>query len=127
MSSFSFPPETSCLFSETTKKVEQVNVGHVDDAYRDCGGSRHVPTVSLQLGELLGQSVLTVLQLPLLLLHVLHVVSQRPDLGLVLHTEGTTHRGGFTTNMATCSVTHPEPLLVPRKEVKGKSAKVPCY
>ena len=47
----------------------------------------HVQTLSLQFGELLGQSVLTLLQLPLLLLHVLHVVSQRLDLGLVLHTE----------------------------------------
>lgn len=51
--------------------------------------SCRVPTLSLQFGELLGQNVLTLLQLPLLLLHVLHVVSQRLDLGLVLHTEET--------------------------------------
>lgn len=49
--------------------------------------SCRVPTLSLQFGELLGQNVLTLLQLPLLLLHVLHVVSQRLDLGLVLHTQ----------------------------------------
>lgn len=51
------------------------------------GGLDHALTVSLKFGELLGQSVLTLLQVPLLLLHVLHVVSQRLDLGLVLHTD----------------------------------------
>lgn len=53
-----------------------------------CGDmlSCHILTLSLQFGQLLSQSILTLLQLSLLLLHVLHVVSQRPDLGLVLET-----------------------------------------
>lgn len=42
------------------------------------------PTLSVQFGELFGESVLTLLQLPFLLLHVLHVVGQRLYLGLML-------------------------------------------
>lgn len=41
-------------------------------------------TVRLAPGELLRQGVLTLLQLPLLLLQVLHVVAQDADLGLML-------------------------------------------
>lgn len=48
------------------------------------GLSFRVLTLSVEFGELLGQSVLTFLQLPLLLLHVLHVIGQRLDLRLVL-------------------------------------------
>lgn len=41
-------------------------------------------TVRLPPGELLRQGVLALLQLPLLLLQVLHVVAQDADLGLML-------------------------------------------
>lgn len=103
MSPFS-SPDTSCLFSESQQR-RQISLlcpvlffffirCFTDFTVKQlCGyleGVCLVPTLSVQFGELLGQSVLTLLQLPLLLLHILHVVSQRLDLGLVLHTEGTT-------------------------------------
>ena len=42
------------------------------------------PTLSLQFGHFLHQSIMALLQLSLLLLHVLHVVRQGLDLCLVL-------------------------------------------
>lgn len=47
-----------------------------------CGS--HV-TLVLQLGQLLAQRVVALLQEPLLLLHTLHVLGQRADLCLMLH------------------------------------------
>lgn len=44
----------------------------------------HGPTLSADLDQLLVQGVQVLLQLPLLLLHVLQVLSQGLDLGLVL-------------------------------------------
>jgi len=46
-------------------------------------------TLRLQFGHLLHQTILALLQLSLLLLHILDVVAQRPDLGLVLWEGGT--------------------------------------
>lgn len=62
------------------------------------------PTLSLQKGQLLSQGVLTLLQLPLLLLQVLHVVSQSPDLGLVLDTKR--RRRGLISQCTYCTDTH---------------------
>lgn len=42
-------------------------------------------TLVLQLGQLFAQRVVALLQQPLLLLHALHVLSQRADLRLVLY------------------------------------------
>lgn len=82
-------------------------------------------TLSLQDGELLGQGVLTLLQLPLLLLHVLHVVAQRLDLGLVLRTEGTTSRGTFyfptlQTNKRSAHNTRIRRPLLPMRRSPGR-------
>ena len=49
-------------------------------------------TLVLQLGQLLAQRIVALLQLPLLLLHALHVLRQRADLGLVLYQHKCTHR-----------------------------------
>lgn len=54
-------------------------------------------TLSVHLGQLLSQSVLTLLQPSLLLFHVLHVVCQGLDLGLVLQHNTPTQGQRFKT------------------------------